>query len=68
MSDNTTKQPIGRKCRIKPITGITAFAECLEPDSHPCSYALSFAYGKLCTHPDWQQMMIVEEGKPEAEK
>ena len=63
MQHDQTKIPARRKCRIKPIPGITAFGECLEADPQACSFALSFAYGKLCTHPDWQQMMIVEEEK-----
>lgn len=55
-------KPIRKKCRIKPIPGISKLARCLEPNAQTCTHGLVLHYGVLCRHPQWQQMMIEDQG------
>ena len=61
--DGNAIKPLRTNCRIKPISGVTLLARCLEADSESCSYAFVIQHGVLCRHPEWQQKMIVEEGE-----
>lgn len=61
--DANDNEPVRKKCRVKPISGIKGFAVCLEPDAQVCPHSLSFGYTMLCYHPEWQQMMIIDEGE-----
>ena len=57
-------KPARKKCRIKPIPGITLFARCEEVEaSQSCSCSLVLHHSVLCRHPEWQQMMIVDDGE-----
>jgi len=53
----TIEKPARKKCLLKPMAGITEFAECLEPDSQNCSYARSCGFVMLCFRSDWQEIM-----------
>ena len=54
-------EKVRKKCRIKPISGIKSFAECLEHNSHCCPHACSFGHIMLCYHPEWEQKRMVVE-------
>jgi hypothetical protein len=62
MCSDKEKQSVPiRKCRVKRIGSIKEYADCLEPNSQSCAYAIRFGPMLLCHHPQWQQMVVVEE-------
>jgi hypothetical protein len=47
----------GQGCRVRPIEGVEAFADCLEEEPRPleCGFGISFGKRHICRHPDWKK-------------
>lgn len=51
------KTPVQRKCKVRVIDGIGAFAECLNKSCSGCNFAFYTHGMKCCVNPNWKTLL-----------